>query len=995
MRTQFTIFLRMVVLVLVAVQLSSCVNTLTGKIMLQDPIKPILMEGDSQTVYVTDYVPLLVAERRLQERMTVLSTGQIGNIRLNERPDCIDIVMLPAKPVLRTLVSLAYEETEGTIQVGTLTPLEGVKLCAYAQNRRLDDDAISPDSDGTFTILLKNVPRSIKKLDTWYLRVYGETGSHLLNDLLIPMHKDKPVTDVSALNRHMAHSQVLYSLMVDRFYNGNSANDWKMNEADVLDIVDYQGGDLAGITAAIESGYFDSLGVNTLWVSPLSQNPYTAWGYYPFPNGNKYDATKKYTKFSAYHGYWPIYITALEKRFGTEDELRALLLSAHAHDINVILDYVANHMHIESPTFQAHPDWHTDSILPDGRRNFELWDDARLTTWFDKHIPTLDLEREEVRDAMTDSALVWLEKYDLDGFRHDACKHIPESYWRLFGQKLAERFPDRAIWMIGETYGSPELINRYVKTGMLDAQFDFNVYFTSREALCNANGKGMRDVERNILTSLSTYGSHHTMGNISGNHDQIRFASIAGGAIDINAYGKEEGWTQEIGIGDAEKAYKRSLLLEVLNLTIPGVPCIYQGDEYGEVGGNDPDNRHMMRFGDKLTAQERAFRAQVRELIRLRRSHMALLYGDYIPVYSDDDVLVYERHYLGERFRIRIDRQTLDYAILDLSAPSVTGSYAKGADVSWVSEMEQYDMLFRDLDGTPKDLFAVIRDNGCNSVRLRVWVNPRKGFSDKDDLLSLAKRVQAKGMRLMVDFHYSDHWADPGQQYAPKAWENMSVSEMSAALASHTREVLEALKAEGITPEWVQVGNETTTGMCWPIGKIFNADWSDNEGAWQNYAQLSNAGYKAVKEVFPEAIVIVHHDNAFNTEGLTWFYDRLQSYGGQWDMIGLSHYPTTQPKYTWQQMNAMAAHSVRVLHERYGSPVMLVEIGGQGDNEAEAFAILDDMRNRLDSLDYMKGIFYWEPESYRYTKDWFWAGYDKGAFNTQGQPNKGLLRLWD
>jgi glycosidase len=318
-------------------------------------------------------------------------------------------------------------------------------------------------------------------------------------------------------------------------------------------------------------------------------------------------------------------------------------------------------MHINSPTLQEHPDWHTDSILPDGRRNFELWDEARLTTWFDKHIPTLDLEREEVCEAMTDSALYWLANYELDGFRHDACKHIPEGYWRMLGQKIASRWPGRPIWMIGETYGSPELIGSYVKTGMLNAQFDFNVYFTTREALMGLTG--MDAILTNELTSLATYGGHHTMGNISGNHDQIRFASIAGGAIDIHSQGKEEGWTREVGIGDADKAYKRALLLEVINMTLPGVPCIYQGDEYGEVGGNDPDNRHMMRF-DALSLDERNMRDKVAELIALRRSSMPLLYGDFIPLIDRPEEIVYQRVYLGEKVTVIINRTDLSYQII-------------------------------------------------------------------------------------------------------------------------------------------------------------------------------------------------------------------------------------------------------------------------------------------------------------------------------------------
>ena len=174
----------------------------------------------------------------------------------------------------------------------------------------------------------------------------------------------------------------------------------------------------------------------------------------------------------------------------------------------------------------------------------------------------------------------------------------------------------------------------------------------------------MDQVMANELTSLRTYGAHHTMGNISGNHDQIRFASIAGGAIDIASQGKEEGWTQDIGIGDAETAYKRALLLEVINMTLPGVPCIYQGDEYAEVGGNDPDNRHMMRF-DGLDEQQKRMRDKVAELIHLRRHSMPLLYGDFIPLIDRPDEISYVRIYLGKKVTVNINRKDLTYSIIE------------------------------------------------------------------------------------------------------------------------------------------------------------------------------------------------------------------------------------------------------------------------------------------------------------------------------------------
>ena len=668
--------------------LASCNHrsSIVSQIASSNPIMPIRMTSDTMHVVLTDYVPALFGDTKLWKgiqwtagdaieclnmsgtaplvyEMDIVNRDKsIHAMSFQNRYGSFAIPILPNKPVRQALISLGYEDE--MLRVGFYDEVENPSLEAYIQNTLIGHERWSANEDGSWTLDLKGLGNEwLSELvaGRTYLRVFAEDDTYLYNDMLLPMQDGKIVTDASQLNRHDQQAQVLYSLMIDRFYNGNEANDWKMNSPEVLDIVDYQGGDLAGITKKVSDGYFDQLGVNTLWISPITQNPWDAWGCYPFKNGNKYDSTKTYTKFSGYHGYWPIYATKLDDRFGTPDELRTLLDTAHAHGINVVLDYVANHMHINSPTLQEHPDWHTDSLLPDGTRNFELWDDARLTTWFDKHIPTLDLEREEVCEAMTDSALYWLENYELDGYRHDACKHIPEGYWRMLGQKIATRWPGRPIWMIGETYGSPELIGSYVKTGMLNAQFDFNVYFTAREALCGL--KGMDEVMNNELTSLRTYGAHHTMGNISGNHDQIRFASIAGGAIDIHAYGKEEGWTQEIGIGDAETAYKRALLLEVLNMTMPGVPCIYQGDEYGEVGANDPDNRHMMRF-DNLNTDEQNMRNKVAELIHMRRHSMPLLYGDFIPLIDRPDEIVFQRVYLGETVTVSVNCKDLTYEIV-------------------------------------------------------------------------------------------------------------------------------------------------------------------------------------------------------------------------------------------------------------------------------------------------------------------------------------------
>ena len=678
---------RILLSIMVAASLVAC-NT-TEKVAVadrnadtQNPIMPIVFSGGNdftQTIYLTDYLPqvtcfdslVFTTEPSYQvvkvENGLLTFTGDhtlsILNVKDLTTGITYDIPIIPQSKYEVGLVTKSF--TDSTITIGVLNEYEHLQFRVLWQDTRATEYVSYGQYDTEATITIERAWRESQGRS--FIRVYALGDGKNLNDLLIPLENGKVLADAAQLTRHDDQAQVLYSLMIDRFYNGNKKNDWKMNSPEVLDIVDYQGGDIAGITRKIKDGFFNELGITTIWISPITQNPMDAWGYYPFKNGNKYDNTKSYTKFSGYHGYWPIFATEVEKRFTTEEELHEMLAVAHANGLNVILDYVANHMHINSPTLQEHPDWHTDSILPDGRRNFELWDEARLTTWFDVHIPTLDLERPEVCSPMTDSALVWLEKFDFDGFRHDACKHIPLNYWRELGAKMKQRYPNRHIWMIGETYGDTKLIGSYVKSGLLNSQFDFNIYHTAIDVLGKPN-QSLKSINKTILESLAAYGSHHTMGNISGNHDKCRFISLAGGAVSWNENDKAAGWEREIGVtadGDVtreEAAYKAAMLLEVINLTIPGVPCIYQGDEYAEAGANDPDNRHMMKFNG-LSNRQQQFRDEVQNLVQLRRNSLPLIYGEYIPVTVADNLLVFDRTYMGQTVRVTIDLANLEYSI--------------------------------------------------------------------------------------------------------------------------------------------------------------------------------------------------------------------------------------------------------------------------------------------------------------------------------------------
>ena len=318
-------------------------------------------------------------------------------------------------------------------------------------------------------------------------------------------------------------------------------------------------------------------------------------------------------------------------------------------------------------------------------------------------------------------------------------------------------------------------------------------------------------------------------------------------------------------------------------------------------------------------------------------------------------------------------------------------SFASGADVSWCTEMEADGKKFYNENGQETEMMALLKQLGMNAVRLRVWVNPENEYGpwcDKADVLEKARRAQAQGLAIMINFHYSDRFTDPSHQIKPAAWNGLTMEQLKKAVADHTTDVLSALKAEGITPLWVLVGNETRPGMIFDEGKI---DWSKSgSAAWSGYIALSNAGYDAVKTVFPNAKVIVHIDRG--PEDNVWFYNSFKQYGGKFDMIGLSHYPDWT---NWSSDNDKTANNIQKLNSTFKVPVMIVETGYSAWDEAREKSVMDDLFAKTKNLSGCSGIFYWEPEVYAswkpavYTK-WGWNAYDKGAFKSNGRPNAAL-----
>jgi len=508
------------------------------------------------------------------------------------------------------------------------------EIFVFWQNYYLEEKFWKVDSIG----LKITIPRRARSMERSFLRVWAFNSAGTSNEILLPLEEGHVITDPAKLTREDKQAMIMYFLMVDRFRNGDLKNDAPLKDKNVDNKLNFQGGDLSGIIQTIDNGYFKELGINTLWISPITQNPKDAWNEFPAPH----------RKFSGYHGYWPVSLTTIDTRFGTPDELKMLVKEAHGSNMNVLLDYVSNHVHQECKIYKDHPDWATSLILPNKKKNIRLWDEQRLTTWFDEFLPTMDLSKPEVCNMMSDSALFWIKTYELDGFRHDATKHIPEIYWRTLTKKLKNQviIPDnRSIYQIGETFGSRDLINSYINPGELDAQFDFGLYFDARNAFARENTT-FKDLNYSLQESFSYFGEHSLMGNITGNQDLARFISFASNAISFSENDQKAGWERDIEVKDTI-GYGRLASFMAFNMTIPGIPIIYYGDEFGMPGAGDPDNRRMMRF-DNLTPQEKRLKGTVEKLAHLRSNSMPLLYGDFKTIETSDKNYVYMRTYFDK-----------------------------------------------------------------------------------------------------------------------------------------------------------------------------------------------------------------------------------------------------------------------------------------------------------------------------------------------------------
>jgi glycosidase len=458
---------------------------------------------------------------------------------------------------------------------------------------------------------------------------------------------------------------VLYFVFVDRFLDGNAANNGNATP-NVQKPADYQGGDWAGVTQKIQSGYFTDLGVNVLWLSvPMDNTESSGQG----SDGHQY---------SAYHGYWPKNLDKTEEHFGSQNELKALVDAAHKANIKVVLDYAMNHVHISSPVYAQHNDWFWPLDI-NGQSCVCgspacAWDGPNAKRcWFTDYLPDFNFTNATARSFSVDNAISWVKNTGIDGFRLDAVKHI-EDQWLLDlrARVTAEIEPASMehFWMVGETFtGDRNLIKSYVDPiNKLDGQFDFPMRVNLAKNVLMRYGT-MQDLEGFLASNEGYYGSG-IMSTFIGNHDiprSIHFAEDTPMWNNEWADGKDRAWSNQPNLPGNKAPFERLGNAFAILMTSVGVPLIYYGDEFGMAGAGDPDNRRMMQWSN-YSAGQSALAAEVKKLTAIRAAHASLRRGKRTPLGATADTLAYQMAYQGDVVTVVVNRSDSSKTVSNLPA---------------------------------------------------------------------------------------------------------------------------------------------------------------------------------------------------------------------------------------------------------------------------------------------------------------------------------------
>ena len=530
-----------------------------------------------------------------------------------------------------------------TASLTYVAPLDGTPLDPAGYQAVLQhDDTMTALSSAQATVSGSNVSISLNGLSDGKYRVVltpksqsGKTGEAIL--LVFWIEKEA----------FSWRDALIYMVVTDRYRDGDPSNNAPPTpNADPRG--DWKGGDLEGVTQSINDGTFDALGVRALWLTPYNTNPPEAFA-----------ASDGIHQVTGYHGYWPIKGRQVDPRIGGEAALHALVKAAHAHGIRILQDYVLHHVHKEHEYIAAHPDWFRMGCVC-GTNNCD-WTAHAQDCVFTDYLPNVNYAVPEAAAQMVDDAVWWIDTFDLDGLRMDAVKHVPELATRNTVAEVRETFEkaNTKYFLMGETamgwnncadpcnddnYGT---IAKYIGPLGLDGQFDFVLYHGVSYNTFAYGDKGMIHADYWFQHGQSKWPAGAIMTPYIGSHDTARFATLADyrgqdAAHDRGIPGNQ--WDNTAVAPSDSEPYRRTRIGLSWLINLPGAPLLYYGDEYGQWGGSDPNNRLMWRPASALDADETATLSFVRKLGTARAALPELRRGDYVALdNTDDNTLVFAR----------------------------------------------------------------------------------------------------------------------------------------------------------------------------------------------------------------------------------------------------------------------------------------------------------------------------------------------------------------
>ncbi len=549
------------------------------------------------------------------------------------------------------------EKTENSISFKVrYTPgLEGVDIDDTKTKITLNGEKISVTFNKNNSLFEISAANLEKGKYTWLFKVFDKNG-FAADPLFVPFWLEDETFSWK--------DGVIYQIMTDRFKDGDTSNDAPISGIDFK--ANWQGGDFRGIIQKIDTGYFTDMGVNAIWISsPIVNTPNAGIG---MGGDTRY--------YSPYHSYWPIGTgwtderpivgldSPIEPHFGTEADLHELISKAHEKGIRVLFDFVPNHVHTDSQFWKKHkndtPAWFHfahDGQFANENGGYNCGWELPIECWFTSYLADIDYTNMSAQNAVIDH-LIWLiQTYDIDGLRLDAIRLMVVDFTMTLKTFIQKKVITTGIpfYMVGETFTADNgwtEIGYYLGKSKLDGQFDFPLFHhMARTFLIGSENytEFSEFLDENDIRYQDDYYEGAIMSNFLGNHDLCRALSTANGDFDGTSQGGTPAsvkvWENSPTVPDTELPFKKMTLAHVFLMTQTGIPTIYQGDEFGMPGANDPDNRRMMIFNDELTTYQKRVLDKFRILGNFRKEHKSLRYGSRKNITLKSSEWIYKMSY--------------------------------------------------------------------------------------------------------------------------------------------------------------------------------------------------------------------------------------------------------------------------------------------------------------------------------------------------------------